>query len=86
MNESNLLKKKLKNAQGKALLTKTQLEYSKAILENIQKNPEILDDLLKNLEMSEDEFLSIVSTEKKENITFYEQTMSLIKKRKNNHY
>lgn len=79
MNTSNSLKKKLKNAQGKALLAKTKLEYSKLILENMMKDPEILEYLLKSLEITEDDFLSIISTEKKENITFYEQTLQLIK-------
>ena len=79
MNESNLLKKKLKNVQGKTLLAKTQLEYSKLILESIQKKPELLNYLLDSLEIAEEDFLSIISTEKKENITFYEQTLQLIK-------
>jgi len=79
MNKSNLLKKKLKNAQGKALLAKTKLEYSKLILENMMKDPEILEYLLSSLEITEEDFLSIISTEKKENITFYEQTLQLIK-------
>lgn len=82
MNKYTLLNKKLKNAQGKALLTKTQLEYSKLIIEKIQQNPELLDYLLESLEIQEEDFLAIISTDKKENITFYEQTLQLIKDKK----
>ena len=85
MNNKEITKRKLKNAEGKRMLEKTKLEYSKRIITGIEKEPEILDSLLKSLELTEKEFLNYLSGDTTTNITFYDETLTLVKiKRKHN--
>ena len=85
MNNNEITKRKLKNAEGKRMLEKTKLEYSKRIINGIEKEPELLDSLLKNLEVTEQDFLNYLSGDTTTNITFYDQTLTLVKmKRKKN--
>ena len=60
--------KKLKNAEGKRMLTKIILEYSKEIITILEKNPEILIQVLDKLELTEDDFLAYLSGDNKESI------------------
>ena len=76
--------KKLKNAEGKRMLTKIILEYSKEIITILEKNPEILIQVLDELELTEDDFLAYLSGDKKGNITLYDQTLCLVKNKTNN--
>ena len=85
MNNKEITKRKLKNAEGKRMLEKTKLEYSKRIINGIENEPELLDSLLKSLELTEKEFLNYLSGDTTTNITFYDETLTLVKiKRKHN--
>lgn len=79
MTENNELKLKLKNIEGKRLLEKTRLEYSKEIINEIEKNSNILPELLQALEITETEFFSYLSGEEHSDITVYDQALVLIK-------
>lgn len=81
-NKINFIKK-LKNAEGKRLLTKTILEYSKEIIIILEKRPEMLNQILDELELTEEEFFAYLSGDKKGNITLYDQTLCLIKNKTN---
>lgn len=81
MNKEIMIKKQLKNAEGKRLLAKTLLEYSQEIINELNKKPEKLPELLEKLEIPEVEFFSYVSGDTKGNISFYDQTLCLIKKK-----
>jgi len=81
MNKKLILKKKLKNAEGKRLLAKNRLEYCKIIIDAIQQNPTIINQILEELELSEEEFFNYISGEKIANITFYDQAINLIKEK-----
>ena len=61
MNKQLILKKKLKNAEGKRLLAKNRLEYCKIIIDAIQQNPTIINQILEELELSEEEFFNYIS-------------------------
>lgn len=76
--------KKLKNAEGKRMLTKIILEYSKEIIIILEKKPEILTQVLDELEIPEEDFLAYLSGDKKGNITLYDQTLCLVKNKINN--
>lgn len=74
--EQILLNRKLKNIQGLHQLEKIKLEYTKEIILILKDNINILPDLLQELQITEDEFFTILSgKENKENITFYDQTL-----------
>ena len=73
------IKKQLKNVEGKRLLTKTILEYSKEIIISLESNPDLLTPVLDELEITEEDFFAYLSGEKKGNITIYDQALSLIK-------
>lgn len=70
--------KKLKNAEVKLQLTKNILEYSKQIISELQNNPSLLDEILFALEISEKDFFEYLSGDKQANISFYDETLSLI--------
>lgn len=82
MNDNVMLRKQLKNAEGKRQLAKTLLEYSKEIINELNNNPESIIELLDELEISETEFFSYISGDVKGNISFYNQTLYLIKEKK----
>lgn len=85
INNDIYIKRQLKNAEGKRLLQKVILEYSKDIIDNLKQNPSILNDVLEELEISKSEFFEYLTCEKKGNITMYDQTLYLIKElNKNN--
>ncbi len=75
------IKRNLKNADGKRLLEKTRLEYSREIIIRLQKNPLQLNDILKELEVTEEDFMNYLSGTKNANITFYNQALTLVKKK-----
>lgn len=77
-NRINVIKK-LKNAEGKRLLEKNILEYSKEIIKNLENNPDILNEIIDELEITEEDFLAYLSGDKKANITLYDQTLCLVK-------
>ena len=82
MNKELSIKSNLKNAEGKGLLEQTKLNYSKNIINEIYNNPEILDELLDELEIDEKDFYDKLSGDKDANITFYDQALILTKKNK----
>ena len=79
MNNNINIIKQLKNAKGKRLLQKNMLEYSKEIITNLEKNPQIITQILDELEIPEEDFFAYISGEKKANITLYDQTLTLVK-------
>lgn len=79
-NEIDIIKK-LKNAEGKRLLEKNALEYSKEIITELSKEPEFLIQILNELELTEEDFFAYLSGEKKGNITLYDQTLCLVKEK-----
>lgn len=72
------LLRRLKNAEGKRLLVKTALEYSKEISLKLQENPDLLAPILSELEMTPSDFLEYLTGFKIANITFYDETLSII--------
>ena len=93
MKEKINIKRELKNAEGKRLLEKTILEYSKEIISAIQEDYSLLPEITESLQITEEEFFRLLSGEKNGNIVYYDQALSIIKKkvkrnkevRKNNH-
>lgn len=81
MNEEARIKQMIKNAEGKRLLEKINLEYSKKIIDEIKLNPAIVKELLEELEITEEKFFAYISNEIPTNITFYDQTLSLVRKK-----
>jgi formylmethanofuran dehydrogenase subunit E-like metal-binding protein len=81
MDDKKGIKKKLKNSEGKRMLEKTYLNYSMEIIKKITQNPQLLNELLEELEISETDFINYISGEKKANITFYDQTLKSINKK-----
>ena len=77
----------LKNIEGKRLLEKNKLEYSKQIINLLQNQPQILPELIEQLELTEKDLFELLSGDKKGNITLYNETLkeayNLTKKRKN---
>ena len=82
MENKNIIKKTLKNAEGKRLLEKTILNYSFEIIKEIKNNPQIFNNILNELEVTDEEFMKYISGEEKNNISFYDQTLKLIKEKK----
>ena len=66
------------------MLTKIILEYSKEIIIILEKKPEILTQVLDELEIPEEDFLAYLSGDKKGNITLYDQTLSIVKLKSRN--
>ena len=77
---SNIRKIHLDNEKGKILYEKTILEYSKLIVEEIRKEPNRLPILLDKLGITKEEFYSLISSQKKGNITFYDESLQILKK------
>ncbi len=81
MKEEINIKRKLKNAEGKRLLEKTILEYSKEIISAIQKDYSLLLEITENLQITEKELFRLLSGEEKGNIVYYDQALSITKKK-----
>ena len=81
MNGKNKIRKNIKNAEGKRMLEKTLLNYSIEIIEELKINPKLLNNLLDELEVTEQKFIKYISGEEEGNIAFYDQTLKLIKKK-----
>ena len=85
MDNTNLIKKNLKNVEGKRLHNKTLLEYAREISEKLEEHPEYLPELLEILGIVEEDLYDYLSIDKKANIIFYDKALShLIKKKTNN--
>ena len=88
MNQNQKTLRDLKNAEGKRLLEKNRLEYSKEIINILKKDQKILSELLDRLELTEKDLYEYISGDKKGNITLYDETLNqvthLTKERKNN--
>lgn len=81
MKEEINIKRKLKNAEGKRLLEKTILEYSKEIISAIQKDYSLLSQTTESLQITEEELFRLLSGEKNGNIVYYDQVLSIAKKK-----
>ena len=81
MKEEINIKRKLKNAEGKRLLEKTILEYSKEIISAIQKDYILLSEITESLQIPEEELFRLLSGEEKGNIVYYDQVLSITKKK-----
>ena len=85
MTEKINIQKQLKNAAGKRINLKTKLEYAKEISESLKHHPEDLIELLECLDIMEEDLYRYLSGEQSANITFYDQALThLVKKRKCN--
>lgn len=78
MNETQI---KLKNIAGKRLLEKTKLEYSQSIIAELSKYPEIINEVIDNLDLVEEDFYDYLSGTKSTNITFYDEALSVAKEK-----
>ncbi len=81
MKEEINIKRKLKNAEGKRLLEKTILEYSKEIISEIKKDYSLLSEITESLQITEKELFRLLSGEEKGNIVYYDQVLSITKKK-----
>lgn len=81
MKEEINIKRKLENAEGKRLLEKTILEYSKEIISEIKKDYSLLSEITESLQISEEELFRLLSGEKNGNIIYYDQALSITKKK-----
>ncbi len=68
------------NLEGKILLEKTKLQYTKEILNRINNNPSILEELLDNLEITEEDFKNRLLSQET-NIAFYDQAYTILKQK-----
>ena len=73
MNEQYNLKKEIKNIKGQLQYKKTILDYSNKITTILLNNPEFINELLNNIEITLTDFL-----ERLGNITFYDQTLYIL--------
>lgn len=68
------------NKNSKLAYEKTVLLYTREILAELTNNPDKLPDLLNNLEMSKNEFMSLISDDSQSNdITFYDHCLVFLK-------
>ena len=81
MKEEINIKRKLENAEGKRLLEKTILEYSKEIISEIKKDYSLLSEITESLQITEKELFRLLSGEEKGNIVYYDQVLSITKKK-----
>ncbi len=81
MKEEINIKRKLENAEGKRLLEKTILEYSKEIISEIKKDYSLLSEITESLQIPEEELFRLLSGEKNGNIIYYDQALSITKKK-----
>ena len=81
MKEEINIKRKLENAEGKRLIEKTILEYSKEIISAIQKDYSLLSEITESLQIPEEELFRLLSVEEKGNIVYYDQVLSITKKK-----
>ena len=81
MKEEINIKRKLENAEGKRLLEKTILEYSKEIISEIKKDYSLLSEITESLQIPEEELFRLLSGEKNGNIIYYDQALSIAKKK-----
>lgn len=81
MMEEKNLRKQLKNARGRRLLEKTKLEYSRKIIESLEKDYSLFEEILNELEITEQEFLGYISGDIEANVTFFDQVLVIINKK-----
>ena len=81
MKEEINIKRKLENAEGKRLLEKTILEYSKEIISEIKKDYSLLSEITESLQIPEEELFRLLSGEKNGNVIYYDQALSITKKK-----
>ena len=81
MKNNKLIIKQLNNAKGKRLLERTKLEYSKEIILQLGKNPNIVPELLNELEITQEDFFNYLSGKYNANITLYDQTLTTAKEK-----
>ena len=80
MNKRIEITRKLKDAKGKILLEKTQLDYSKELIEILTQAPDKVPLILKSMEITEQELFDYLTGNKKGNIALYDQILTLTKK------
>ena len=81
-NENDQYKMMLRNTKAKLMLNEVLIGYSKLILFEIELHPELLDELLDYFDMDKDEFFQKLN-DGSENISFYDEALSRIRKRSN---
>lgn len=76
-------KKRLANEKGRKMLRQVKINYSKEILELLKNSDDnMLFGILDDLGVTKDYLFKCLSLEIDENITFYDQTINSIVKRK----
>ncbi len=76
-------KKRLDNEKGKKMLRQVKINYSKEILKLLKNSDDnMLFGILDDLGVTKDYLFKCLSLEIDENITFYDQTINSIVKRK----
>lgn len=76
-------KKRLDNEKGKKMLRQVKINYSKEILKLLKNSDDnMLFGILDDLGVTKDYLFKCLSLEIDENITFYDQTVNSIVKRK----
>ena len=78
MNEQYNLKKEIKNIKGQLQYKKTILDYSNKITTILLNNPEFINELLNNIEITLTDFLERLGNIEETNITFYDQTLYIL--------
>lgn len=82
MPEKISIKKEIMNAKGKRMINKVKLDYSITIINKIQSNPELLEEIIVELEISKKDFIDYISGEKNANISFYDQALQTINRKR----
>ena len=82
MKNNKELLRLISNIKGKKLLEETLMKYSMSIINEIEKNPEVLPELLEELDVDQETFIDRLQNNSG-NITFYDETLSLVKKKEN---
>lgn len=82
MENKTIMLNKIRNERAKIQLKMFLLQCSSEILKEYIKNPEIFKEIYEELQISEKRFFSYISEEPSANISFYDQTLRLIKERK----
>lgn len=70
----------IKNIEGKRLIQQTKLVYSLAIIEELKKNPELMNKVMLELGITKEEFCNALEGKIDQNITFYDQVLLTTRK------
>ena len=81
MNEKNKRIKELNNILGKRKLEETKLNYSKEITNELKKNPDLINEIIEKLGVTQEDLYKYLSGEELANISIYDEAYLLVKNR-----